>query len=382
MLHLCGSCSQRSWRLVPVPASVGRCPHMTEYTNCIIVLLVGRRGPLMPTGDNLLRLPPSHPYRTLAVGDYRPKDVAADVWALALPVVIEVLAADACLPDHDPETAMGRRSVLAHYAAYVAAQDPRRLQMTVLMDEDVMAQYVASNPQQARRTHRSRQVAMSQLRSFRRAFTASGKPRRGATPVAGTLQPLSDREFDIATRAAATFRSRVTMQRTRAWLALGRGAGLSGADMRWVTATSVQARSDAGLWVLVERPGAEREVPVLERFADEIELLAAELSTGALIAAGATPCDADVPSTIGSTLTRAVRSAGHPNLLISVERLRKAWLAEHLRHNTPINTLLAAAGLTSLRSLEGLVADHAPARPDDVEEVARQLGAIQGGASL
>ena len=52
-------------------------------------------------------------------------------------------------------------------------------------------------------------------------------------------------------------------------------------------------------------------------------------------------------------------------------------LAEHLRRSTPLNTLLAAAGLTSLRSLEGLIADHAPARPDDVEAVARQLGAIE-----
>lgn len=274
---------------------------------------------------------------------------------------------------------MGRRSVLAHYGAHIAEQDPRRLQVAILMDEDVIEQYVASNPQRARRTHRSRQVAMSQLRSFRRAFATTQKPRRGATPEAGTLTPLSDRDFRIAMRAAATFRSNTTSHRTRIWLALGRGAGLSGADMRWVTEANIEARPGAGTWVIVTRPGSEREVPVLERFADEIHSLTAELAPGALIAAGAAPCDADVPSAIGSTLTRAIRAGGHDDLLVSVERLRKAWLAEHLGQYTPLNTLLAAAGLTSLRSLEALVSEYAPARPDDSASVARQLGALAGG---
>jgi len=355
---------------------------MTEHTLHIVLVIPTPAGVAMADLTDLLNLPSGHPFRSVAIGEYCPTGVEAGAWRLALPVVLEILAVDATSPDHDPDTAMGRRAVLAHYAAYMAEHDPRRLTVATLLDDDVMAQYVASNPQQARRSHRSRQVALSQLRSFRRAFAPPTMPRRGDTPPAGTLPPLTDRDFDIVVRAAATFRTKATAQRTRAWLALGRGAGLSGADMRWVTADSLHDRSAAGLWVVVQRPGAERDVPVLARFADDLRTLAQELAPGTLIATGEAPCDPDTPSAIGSTLTRAVRASGHPDLLVSVERLRKAWLAEHLRRNTPLNTLLAAAGLTSLRSLEGLIADHAPARPDDVEAVAQQLGAIEGGAAL
>lgn len=355
---------------------------MNEHTLITVIVRAVHRWACMPDVADLLRLPSAHPFRTVATGAYRPTGVDVPVWELARPVVLEILAADACSPDHDPETAMGRRAVLAHYASYLAEQDPRRLQASVLMDEDVMAQYVASDPQRSRRSHRSRQVALSQLRSFRRAFVAPSKPRRGSTPEAGSLPPLTDREFAVAARAATTFRTKATAQRTRAWLALGRGAGLSGADMRWVSANCVEQRPGAGTWVTVMRPGAQREVPVLARFADELSTLASDLGPGCLIAAGEAPCGPDVPSAVGSTLTRAVRAAGHPDLLMSVERLRKAWLAEHLGRNTPLNTLLQAAGLTSLRSLEGLIADYAPARPDDLESVARQLGAFEGGASL
>ena len=352
---------------------------MNEHTRAIFFIILAPIGAAMSDPSILLSLPPGHPFRTVASGEYRPKGVAVHAWELALPVVLEILTVDASSPDHDPDTAMGRRAVLAHYAAYMAAHDPRRLTVETLLDEDVMTQYVTSNPQQARRNHRSRPVALSQLRSFRRSFVPPKRPRRGATPPAGTLPPLTDREFAIAVRAAATFRSKTTSERTRAWLALARGAGLSGADMRWVTADCLRDRSAAGLWVVVERPGAERDVPVLARFADDLRALAYDLAPGALIAAGEAPCDPDAPSAIGSTLTRAVRASGYADLLISVERLRKAWLAEHLAANAPLNTLLAAAGLTSLRSLEDLVANHAPARPSDANAIAGQLGGITGG---
>lgn len=352
---------------------------MTEHTRAIVFILLTPAGATVADLAVLLDLPSGHPFRTVASGEYCPAGVEVGTWEVARPVVLEILAVDVTSPDHDPDTAMGRRAVLAHYAAYMAAHDPRRLTIATLLDDDVMAQYVASDPQQARRNHRSRQVALSQLRSFRLAFVPPTKPRRGTSPKAGTLSPLTDREFDIAVRAAATFRTKTTTQRTQAWLALGRGAGLSGADMRWVTADSLHDRPAAGLWVVVQRPGAERDVPVLARFADDLRALANDLTPGALIAAGEAPCDPDTPSAIGSTLTRAVRASGHADLLISVERLRKAWLAEHLATNAPLNTLLAAAGLTSLRSLEDLVPNHAPARPSDASAIAGQLGGIAGG---
>jgi hypothetical protein len=334
---------------------------------------------VMTDRDLLLALPDSHPYQAVATGAYRPADVDPSAWAVALPLALHVLAADVLSPLHDPALAAGRRSALCHYLAWLAFHDPSRLTPEIALHDERLRQYFATDPRRRRTSHRSRTAGLSQVRSFRAAFPRLACPSRRVSGAESTLPAQEDWQFDVALRQAAAFQSPATRRFTRAWLLLARGAGLNGADCRWITGDAVVRVPSAGTWVIVTRPGAEREVPVLSRFADGLEDIASPLGSQCLIGQGVPPCDDDVPSSIGSNITRAVRAAGHPTLVISTERLRKAWIAEHLAANTPLNTLLAAAGLKSLRTIESLVAEHSPARPDERTQVAWELGAVERG---
>lgn len=333
----------------------------------------------MTDQETLLALPEGHPYRAVAAGSYVPSDVNTDDWAAALPLVTHVLAADVASTDHDPALAAGRRSALCHYLAWIAHLDPGRLTVELALHDERIRQYLATDARKRRTSHRSRTAALSQIRSYRAAFPLLASPTRRVAGAESVLVAQEDWEVDLAYRQASTFRSALTRRYTRAWILLARGAGLTGADCRWITGDDVVALPSAGTWVVVNRPGAEREVPVLARFADPLEDIAAALGDRCLIGPGAAPCDDDVPSAIGSNITRAVRTAGHPTLVVSTERLRKAWIAEHLAANTPLNTLLAAAGLRSLRTIETLVADHSPARPTERTQLAWELGAVERG---
>jgi hypothetical protein len=65
----------------------------------------------------------------------------------------------------------------------------------------------------------------------------------------------------------------------------------------------------------------------------------------------------------------------YPNLKVTPDRTRSAWLAEQLRRDVPLRTLLQAAGLKSLRSIERLVAElPPPAR--SASQFAFELGGV------
>ena len=323
--------------------------------------------------DRLRALPAGHPFRAVAAAQYTPSDGALPGWLLARPFAIRLLAADAALGHHNPETAMQRRSALCHYLSWLALDDPRNLALPDALDSDEIRRFLASDAARRRTSHRSRSAADSQIRSFRavaaQLYPAS-PPRAGR---AQTLRPAEDWEVDAALRVIATLRNARTRNQARCWLLLCRGAGLDAADSRYVTGGHVDRRASAGLWVTVIRPHMMRDVPVLARYARELEDLAAGRDDLHLIGGEARPASAGMPTMIGSTVTRALRRAGYQSTLSS-ERLRKAWLAEQIAANTPLTTLLAAAGLRSLRSLESLIADHAPAAPTASTQLAWELG--------
>lgn len=94
-----------------------------------------------------------------------------------------------------------------------------------------------------------------------------------------------------------------------------------------------------------------------------------------LIANGVGPCDAGQASSLGRVLSRSLTRHGHA-FSVAPEALRKAWLIEHVAANTPIPTFLAAAGLTSLRTLERLL-PYAPPPPASKVHLAYELGGIE-----
>jgi len=123
--------------------------------------------------------------------------------------------------------------------------------------------------------------------------------------------------------------------------------------MRFVAGTDIRRGAAGALWVSVRRPGYERRVPVLLRFASELERLARLAGDKSLLAAAPPPTKEGQPNEMTSALWRRYRAV-HPGLEVSAQRLRKAWIAEHLSQ-LPLGVLLEAAGLTSYRAIESLM---------------------------
>ena len=107
--------------------------------------------------------------------------------------------------------------------------------------------------------------------------------RQAALPFGRT--PLPDLEFALARETVAHFKPSELRRRLSAMLLLARGAGATASDMRYVVGTDVVAVPKAGLWVAFTRPGHERRVPVLHRFADDLRQLGRQARGGPLLGA-------------------------------------------------------------------------------------------------
>lgn len=326
--------------------------------------------------QQLLDLPAEHPYRAVATGAFTPQAThGSDTWRTALPLVLAVLAADANLPSCNPDTAAHRRGALCTYLDWLAATDPRFLELPAALADIHINRYLASDGRQRRSSHRSRVALRSQIRSYRAAYPALYQRQRKHSGKDQILQPLEDWQLSLAYESVAAFRSPATRVQLRAMLLLCRGAGLAGRDLRWITGQDIYRHANAGAWVRVTTPAAPRQVPILAQYAAELEDLATCRPTRAMIAAAGIPTPGNQASQLCGQLNRLLARTGH-TFTVSPEKLRKAWLAEHLGANTPINTILLAAGLRSLRTLETLVETHAPSPPTNPQHLAYELGAL------
>jgi hypothetical protein len=326
--------------------------------------------------QTLTALDQGHPYRAVADGTYVPKHEAA-AFEAARPLACSILSADLASPSYRSDSAIHRRSALANYLAWLAADDEALLSVEVALSDTEIVRYLATDGRVRRTSHRSRVALRSLLRSFRAAFPKLFVPTRVKGGDGGFgLAPMEDWQWDVAWDACAGFRNALTRRHTRALLLLCRSAGLDGGDVRWVTGDDVERRPGAGLWIVVRRPTAERAVPVLARFADRLEDVAVGRDAHTLISDVEAPCGTEVSSALSSLINRQLRRAGQP-VPVGADRMRKAWLVEHVAANVPANTLLAAAGLTSLRSIERLVVAFGPAAPSDDAHIAYELGGVE-----
>ena len=158
-------------------------------------------------------------------------------------------------------------------------------------------------------------------------------------------------------------------------LLLCRGAGLDSVDCRYVAGTDVFRRSGAGLWVRVTNPEASREVPVLARFAGDLEELAVRAGDNALIAQYPPPVALGQTSELTDMLIRRMRGQ-HPKLRVTPSRLRKAWIREQVEGWEQLHVFLRAAGLKSMHSVD----DRDLSCHNPLKDPAR-IASLLGGAS-
>lgn len=312
-----------------------------------------------------------HPYDSVVDGTFMPRHVAPQTWRLAMPVAVKLLSDDRKrFPEREHGNCMGRRSALCQYLAWLAEHEPELLASNPL-DEDEIRRYLATDGMVRRTSHRSRAALKSILRSFDSAAT---KPR--SLEAKTTIAPVSEALFEAALAETAHFRSPITRANTRAMLLLARGAGLDGADLRFVMGDDITQHGGAGTWVTVRNPASPRQVPVLLRFAQQLEDLGAGRIGRPMLAANSQcPVDSSTPTALAAMVTRAINRSGRVGL-VQVQGLRKAWVAEQLAANTPLLTLMQAAGVKSLRAFEDLVTQHAPLVPTDLPKLAWELGGL------
>jgi hypothetical protein len=177
--------------------------------------------------------------------------------------------------------------------------------------------------------------------------------RQAALPFGRT--PLPDLEFALARETVAHIKPPELRRRLSAMLLLARGAGASADDLRYVEGTDVSQVPNSGTWVEIRRPGHERRVPVLVEFSDELRQLARQAHSAALLGERNQP--APLPASVpGHLLELLVARLCHncPGSLITVERLRRAWLVEHLNGALPLREFLAVTGERSLQAVHEL----------------------------
>lgn len=320
-----------------------------------------------------MALPEGNPYRAVAERSYRPRLATDDAqWEQALPLFLEILAADPRRTSDSKRLLDGRRCTLARHVYWLAGEHPDRLNPDFALDEVQVERSALLS--EGHVTYRSQISYKSQLGSFRAGFPKLFPTSKQAPPPRG-LQPTGDRDLLIALNAAETFRSDGTCDRVRAMLLLCRGAGLDSVDCRYVAGTDVFRRSGAGLWVRVTNPEASREVPVLARFAGDLEELAARAGDNALIAQYPPPVALGQTSELTDMLIRRMRGQ-HPKLRVTPSRLRKAWIREQVEGWEQLHVFLRAAGLKSMHSVD----DRDLSCHNPLKDPAR-IASLLGGAS-
>jgi len=318
-------------------------------------------------------LPADDPWHPCAT-DWAPTGADPAIWMLARPLFAHLLASVVRQRGTSLPYGANHRSNLAHYLTWLAGYDVELLTVGIALSDTEIDRYLATDGGLRRRSHRSRVAVRSSLRGLRVGQPKLFAPTRVRGVKDSTLPPVEDWELDAALDQCSGFRNPLTRFHTRSVLLLCRGAGLDGGDTRWVTGNDVMRRPGAGLWVHVAHPTQSRDIPVLARYADALEDLAATRSDHCLIADVTPPAGSETPGQLCSMVNRAL-ARGKSTASVSPARLRKAWLIEQIAANAPVRSVLQAAGLRSLRSFDELI-DHAPAPATKAAHLAWELGGV------
>ncbi|HUY09161.1 MAG TPA: hypothetical protein VMW80_06885 [Candidatus Dormibacteraeota bacterium] len=198
--------------------------------------------------------------------------------------------------------------------------------------------------------------------------------RRAALPYGHT--PMSATELSTTLDIVDTLSPPDLRRRTSSMVALARGAGATAADMRYLSGEDVSTIADAGTWVSFRRPGFERTVPVSCQFGPDLYRLARQVRSRSLIGdrGQTTPLPASCPQELAETLQTEV-TKDHPDLLVTIERLRRAWLVDQLSGALPVRDFLDLTGERSWQTAHDLV-DFCPTSSLEPTQLARLTGGV------
>lgn len=174
--------------------------------------------------------------------------------------------------------------------------------------------------------------------------------RRTAVKAPYTRQETADLERLAVNQPTATMRRQLC-----AMVGLGLGAGLGSEDLRELRVADVVRDADGQLWI--EISGAHpRRVPVRDRYVRFVEAGLAGLKPRDLVL-GRVATRRNITSPVVGNA-----AIGSTNVVPDQARLRATWLIAVMTAPVPLADLLAAAGMTTARTIADLLSFCTDAR--------------------
>lgn len=262
---------------------------------------------------------------------YEP-DLPEDAWAEIRPFVLEVAAELSDKLTYSPASTL---SAIARHVDWCVNVAGLPLARDALFRRDVIAAAVAVMDTSKSATKGRRRSLL--LRAGEALDVITVPPPLPPLATASPATPYSDDEIDATIRWAEV-QEGVNGRSARTLIALGFGAGLPSRDLVSIRAIDVHDHGAA-----VAAP--DRIVPVIEEWRDDLAQLAASATDP--LQPVFRPGVAWHKNIIKTFIDRSMSLGVH----LTTQRMRATWLVDHLSNGTPMQELLAAAGLKSMDAL-------------------------------
>lgn len=276
-----------------------------------------------------------------ALHAYTARHVDAATWKAIRPLVVEVMERSHIRGVHSFDAHL---SAMASYVAWAKRQDVTvaisKVMRHALIEEFIRTE-MADNAKNTQGTTRSRLLSLA----------SHVNPGPDAPPPAPKLAhvvvrpPYTAAEVAAIVRVARTQPVETVRRQLSAMTGLGLGAGLDAKDFNQLRVRDIRA-IDAG-WQVTARG---RTVPIRNDYTDLVQEAIA----------GRRPSDWVIGTKSGrrhaahKVVEQAVMAPTAPEIVQA--RLRTTWLAACMTSPVPLHVLLAAAGLSSARTLTELTA--------------------------
>lgn len=290
-----------------------------------------------------------------AIDSYRPRVVTDEVWDTAGPIVRRRVRATG-----PTSLSMARRllSAAAGMVVWALGDHVPAVEQTLFSTETV-ERYVAILTEKDARDHAT---IRSRLRRLTKAGSTAPAP---ASYAHRSVKPPYTTE-EIA-GLLATAKNQPTSLRSRRLvgvIALGAGCGLSAGDMRTVKGTDV-TRAASGA-VQVEVGGSKaRRVVCLATYEDDLLAVAAAAGDRLIVVGDGSESARGLVCTLTETMV------GDLSGRLSAARLRSTWLTTMLSARVPLAWIMAAAGLSTARTLADLLPYAASVDQNQFDEALR-----------
>lgn len=339
--------------------------------------------------ERLLSLHERHPYHRFVEEWIRPKEARdTEAWHVAETFACRLLADDVGSFDRRHGGIHRRLRAVALFCYDLAVHDPHRMTVDYALTDARVTEWAARFKKQAKeRTGQKAELQNSyvhQMRtevlSLRRNYPHLADRRELLGPMDTQHRvPMSDDHFRIAYDHTDTFRKEHIRRHSKAAMLMARGAGLENGAMIWVRRRHVRRGPGGALWVLVpseaNRPG---DVPVDARFAADLEVLARFGNPDHLMVLDAEPpVMYERGSSVVSTVALKLSRFGH-HWECNISVMRAAWMNGNLANGTPLLSLFQASRLGQMDALLRSIGMYAAPGATTPDELARDLGAIDG----